>query len=309
MKKIWSVLLAVLCVMMLLTLPSCAKPTPQPTTAALNTDGEEATDAQEEIVSGAVNPIVITEIQSDYFLAKDSTRLMNMKIYGSLSDDWCVGDYANCDFENARYDDQTETFEADMVNIRHAVVQEPNDNDVSYKPVIYLYPEKTTEVNVKLDVNGEVLCTYPAYNDGWTVTAEPDGTLSDGKLTYNYLFWDGYLQADYDFTQGFCVKGSDTAAFLEKSLEQLGLNRKEANEFIVFWLQKMQDHPYNVISFQTTAYTDAAQLEITPAPDTLIRVYMAWYPSDKPLDLPAQELSAPERNGFTVVEWGGVKTK
>jgi len=32
---------------------------------------------------------------------------------------------------------------------------------------------------------------------------------------------------------------------------------------------------------------------------------MAWQPSEKFVDLPAQGLSAPERTGFTVVEWGG----
>ena len=144
------------------------------------------------------------------------------------------------------------------------------------------------------------------YDDGWNVTANPDGTLT-GKngMEYSYLFWEAKLNADYDFSKGFCVKGSDTAAFLEDALAKLGLNRREANEFIVFWLEKMQKNPYNIISFQQEAYTDAAKLNIDPNPDTLIRVFMAWKPADNFTDIPAQELSAPERNGFTVVEWGG----
>ena len=47
------------------------------------------------------------------------------------------------------------------------------------KPVIYLYPEEETAVTVKLDYAGALTCTYPAYGDGWTVTARPDGTLTD----------------------------------------------------------------------------------------------------------------------------------
>ena len=39
------------------------------------------------------------------------------------------------------------------------------------KPVIYLYPETETEVTVQLDFDGELTCTYPAYDNGWTVTA------------------------------------------------------------------------------------------------------------------------------------------
>ena len=61
--------------------------------------------------------------------------------------------------------------------------------DVTAKPVIYLYPEEETQVTVKLDYAGELTCTYPAYDDGWTVTAQPDGTLTDAAgQTYSYLF-------------------------------------------------------------------------------------------------------------------------
>ncbi|MBE6927511.1 MAG: hypothetical protein E7467_03325 [Ruminococcaceae bacterium] len=178
------------------------------------------------------------------------------------------------------------------------------------KPVIYLYPEKESEVTVKLDYNGKLTCTYPEYRDGWSVTAQPDGTLTDASgQTYNYLYWEGQGPAEYDFSKGFCVKGEDTAAFLESALAQLGLTRKEANEFIVFWLPMMQNNPYNIITFQTDRYTETAPLTITPAPNTLLRVYMAWYGSEEAIEIPTQELTAPERSGFTVVEWGGTQIK
>jgi len=174
------------------------------------------------------------------------------------------------------------------------------------KPVIYLYPEEETEVSVKLDYSGELTCTYPAYNNGWTVTASPDGTLTDQSgQEYNYLYWEGKDNDEYDFSEGFCVKGSDTAAFLEDALEKLGLTRREANEFIVYWLPRMQNNEYNIISFQADVYTESAKLYIDPAPDTLIRVFMAYKASDEYIDIEAQELTAPERCGFTVVEWGG----
>ena len=56
-----------------------------------------------------------------------------------------------------------------------------------YKPVIYLYPEADTVCSVSLDVNGELVCTYPDYADGWNnFTASPDGTLTfaNGKEYY-----------------------------------------------------------------------------------------------------------------------------
>ena len=105
------------------------------------------------------------------------------------------------------------------------------------------------------------------------------------------------------------MAGSDTAAFPEDALSKLGLTRREANEFIVYWLPLMQDNPYNLIAFQSDVYTQNAQLLIDPAPDTLLRVFMAWKPVDEAVEIPAQSLSAPERNGFTVVEWGGCRVR
>ena len=176
------------------------------------------------------------------------------------------------------------------------------------KPVIYLYPETETRVTVKLDLSGELTCAYPAYDGGWTVTAAPDGTLTDEHgQTYNYLYWEGEGTEAYDFSKGFCVAGSDTAAFLEDALDRLGLTRREANEFLVYWLPRMQDNPYNLIAFQQEAYTESAKLTVSPQPDSVLRVFMAWKPLARPVDVPAQTLPGFERRGFTLVEWGGTE--
>ena len=178
------------------------------------------------------------------------------------------------------------------------------------KPVIYLYPETETRVTVKLDLSGELTCTYPAYDGGWTVTAAPDGTLTDEHgRTYNYLYWEGEGTEAYDFSKGFCVAGSDTAAFLEDALDRLGLTRREANEFLVYWLPRMQDNPYNLIAFQQEAYTESAKLTVSPRPDSVLRVFMAWKPLARPVDVPAQTLPGFERRGFTLVEWGGAEVR
>ena len=132
------------------------------------------------------------------------------------------------------------------------------------KPVIYLYPTEETDVTVTLDFDGTLTAAYPAYNGGWRVTASPDGTLRDAAgREYYCLFWEGEGGEEYDFSRGFCVAGRDTAAFLEDSLSQLGLTDKEANEFIIYWLPRMEGNAYNLI--------------------------------------------APERRGFTAVEWGGAE--
>ena len=253
--------------------------------------------------------IIITRIYANCFFAEPVIPgPYEIKLNGTLSDEWCVGDQVICTYENTYCDEENNRVEADMLTIRESTFEmEPGE---CYKPVIYLYPEEETDISVNLILDGRLTCTYPAYNDGWTVTASPDGTLTDAKgRTYNYLYWEGETYARYDLSKGFCVKGEDTAVFLEDALEKLGLTRREANEFIVYWLPQMQDNPYNIISFQTGIYTNAAKLAVNPAPDTLIRVFMAWQASDTPVVLENQELSAPDRTGFTVVEWGGAEMK
>ena len=177
------------------------------------------------------------------------------------------------------------------------------------KPVVYLYPEEETQVTVTLDLDGTLTSTYPDYGDGWTVTAQPDGTLTDPETgrTYYCLFWEGIIDRQFDLSTGFCVAGADTAVFLEDALAQLGLTEREANEFIIYWLPRMEGNPYNLISFQTDAYTESAGLTIDPAPDTLIRVFMAWKGLEGPVEVEPQTLTAPERTGFTAVEWGGAE--
>jgi hypothetical protein len=176
------------------------------------------------------------------------------------------------------------------------------------KPVIYLYPEEETEVSVKVNIDGKLTCTYPEHGEGgWQdFTAKPDGTIvsPDGR-EYYCLYWEGLGNMKPDFSRGFCVKGEDTADFLDDILPKIGLTAREANEFIIYWLPILQKNEYNLISFQSEAYTNAAELEITPAPDSLLRVFMAAKPLDAPVEIAPQEFAGFERSGFTVVEWGG----
>ncbi len=195
------------------------------------------------------------------------------------------------------------TIYAERVLTRQNIQQQPVD-----KPVIYLYPEEETVCSVKVDLNGELTCTYPEHGEsGWqNFTAYPDGTLvfPDGK-EYYCLYWEGLCNITPDFSQGFCVKGEDTANFLSNVLLDIGFTPREANEFIIYWLPLLQNNEYNLISFQSNSYTDVADLIINPAPDSLLRVYMVAKPLDKFIDIKPQEFGGFIREGFTVVEWGG----
>ncbi len=176
------------------------------------------------------------------------------------------------------------------------------------KPVIYLYPEEETEVSVKVELeDGELTCTYPDYRDGWNVTAYPDGTIIDNADGNEYycLYWEGVGKSEWDMSKGFVVKSEDTADFLREKLAEIGLTPRESNEFIIYWLPELQKNECNLITFQTEQYEKNAVLDIDPVPDSVLRVFMVYNECDPDTVIEPQEFEPFERNGFTVVEWGG----
>ena len=181
------------------------------------------------------------------------------------------------------------------------------------KPMIYLYPETETEVSVKLGAPEKLSVSYPLYEDGWKVLAEPSGKLTDlktGRELYS-LYWEGKDSIFEVTDEGFVVTGENAATFLEEKLALLGLTDREAEEFIVYWLPKMQENSYNYVRFASSAEIEEYMpLLVSPKPDTMIRVAMVLSALDEPLELKKQVLPAkPERAGFTVVEWGGSLVK
>jgi hypothetical protein len=178
------------------------------------------------------------------------------------------------------------------------------------KPVIYLYPENTTDVTVKVYPEGGFSITEPEYNDGWTVRATPDSQLYhyDTNSLYPYLFWEGY-GIDYQMSEkGFVISDDELESFLVEKLALLGLNEQETADFMEFWVPEMRatEKPFYFVTFVDQAeFDELAPLEVTPEPDKVIRVFMDWQPLDEPQEVEPLEITTPTREGFTVVEWGG----
>lgn len=191
-------------------------------------------------------------------------------------------------------------------------VHSPDDMiAVPEKPVIYLYPEVETVVSVALDFQGKLTVTIPQYKDGWTVTASPNGKLTDadGNM-YPYLFWEGIANEPFaPIDEGACVPGVQTEAYLRETLSALGLIDAEIADFIEYWLPRMEMNTYNLIRFLYEDYTDRAPLTVSPSPDSMLRVFMVFTPSDIDVSLPAQEIRPFVREGFAVIEWGGCEMR
>ena len=131
----------------------------------------------------------------------------------------------------------------------------------------------------------------------------------DGNYYYT-LFWDAEDTSGIDLSEGFVVKGEDTAAFLREKLMYMGFNAKETNEFIIFWLERMENNKYNYIRFrQTEEVNEYMPMVLDKQPDTLLRVIMDYKALDEEIEVRPQELKSTERKGFVVTEWGGRNLK
>ena len=199
----------------------------------------------------------------------------------------------------------------------------PSWDDEVRKPVIYLYAGEASEnlhVELILD-DADMISMWPeAVQNGneysWDVCAADDGTIFDKTGNeYSYLFWEADRYGDHSFDEGFCVAGSDTAEFLRDTLAEMGLTPKEYNEFIVYWLPLMQDNAYNLITFEgidpDDAYNSRFKLSVTGdegnKADSVLRIMMIWKASEEKVEIKPQEFDGFERNGLTVVEWGGAE--
>ena len=195
--------------------------------------------------------------------------------------------------------------------VKYGSAQDPNMMRAD-KPIIYIYPEKEIKVDIKLLNSALITTSYPKYNNGWSVIAYPDGNIKDLKTNKKYygLYYEANNHNVEIKKDGFVVSGLDTIEFLEEKLEILGLNEREINEFIIYWLPKLEKNKYNYIRFETLEEIENYMpLEITPNPDIIIRVMMDYKPLDEKIEIEEQKLIPQNRHGYSVIEWGGSEIK
>ena len=177
------------------------------------------------------------------------------------------------------------------------------------KPVIYLYPEKAMDVSVNINIiKGNFSVVYPQFNEGnntWKVKANPNGDIELNNRKYPYLFYECDSYFEQDTKEGFIVDDKTAVKFLEEKLKFMGLNEKETTDFITFWLPVLLKNKLSICSFQSKAFFDHIPMNVTPKPNTLIRIFLTIKKIDSPVDIKEQKLEHYERKGFTVVEWGG----
>lgn len=207
------------------------------------------------------------------------------------------------------------------------------------KPVIYLYPETETEVKITFTQPIDLTLSIPSYSNGWKVKAKPNGelidlqpemtkcsNLTDNRFgseyalascqtnTYPYIYWEGNgLTNSYPQVEtGWVVSKGDLVSFMNNLLNKSGFNPKEKSDMLSYWLPRMQKEAssyYLIKWLQNREMNEIAPMNISPKPTHVFRYFLDYSPLvTKPAVLPQAPTITPiTRNGFTVVEWGGLK--
>tara|TARA_Y100000310_G_scaffold337773_1_gene425736 strand:- start:2245 stop:2874 length:630 start_codon:yes stop_codon:yes gene_type:complete len=172
------------------------------------------------------------------------------------------------------------------------------------KPAVYLYPEEDSFIDVSVQVNGKITKSIPDYINGWNVFVTEKGIIN-GK--YDYLFYEADLRKVKLPDGGWIVKYEELDNWLEDNLIRFGLNKKEKEQFIEYWANELPESRYYLIKLLDEEFLEKnMKLVINPIPDSVIRLDFYFKPIDERIDIREPEIKTPKREGFVVVEWGGI---
>lgn len=172
------------------------------------------------------------------------------------------------------------------------------------KPAVYLYPSKTMSVEVKVIVNGKLTLTEPLYENGWYVTVAPDGLIDN---RYDYLFYEAELCKVELPAEGWVVAFKELEKWFDEYLPQMGLNKKEKDQFKEYWLKDLRKENYYEIRLLNDKFlSENMDLIVSPKPETILRLNFYFKPVSVKSELEAPIIKKVERKGFTVIEWGGI---
>lgn len=198
----------------------------------------------------------------------------------------------------------------------------PNDKDNSgtitqnsansiyvLKPMIYLYPDKITNYQITLDSSIPIAASYPKIIDNkWNVRAFPDGKIIDiksGKEFYG-LFWEGGNPSASNSDSGIIVKSENFSETLDSLLIIKGLNYREREEFVTFWISRTLNYKWIKIHFVDNEFSANNEINIHPSPIGFVRVSAIFTGLNHYRVIPPETIVPRHRHPNDAVEWGGV---
>ena len=176
---------------------------------------------------------------------------------------------------------------------------------VAYKPNIYLYPTEELQLRLELHfpLGGELIASIPEYGSGWEISVDETGLIDE---SYSFLFYESIQPDVWQKSFGWVVKKSELEPFFRNNLFNYGFRGNEIDDFIEYWVPRLEDYEFYSIFPQTNETIDRViEFHASQVPDQLLRLFYLI----KGYNEPGEELNAPviqafKREGFYVCEWG-----
>ena len=200
-------------------------------------------------------------------------------------------------------------------------------NQCGAKPVILLYDnekKENEEVSIKLTLNDgmNIGATYPnptlsiGKQYEWKGTYSSNGNEDACQITinekkYDYIFWEGPCIKEDQFNGEIIGIQSDKfEEELDLLLEKLGLNERERNDFIVYWLTKLSGRTGHKITICNEKYDNEISKLTISNYSQMLRVMLKFeeISSEEVNELKGiDSIQKKERpTGKYVVEWGAI---
>jgi hypothetical protein len=179
------------------------------------------------------------------------------------------------------------------------------NNDTIRKPNIYLYSDRDLTARVQLAPEHAITVSEPVYQPGKGWQAEiRNGSLNGAG---DFLFYEALVPCPgWQKEEGYIIRAAYREEDMASMLGEYGFNEKETREFIDYWAGCLTGEADYVFYPQETGAVDRVlQLHISPEPDEVSRI---WF-SIEPLVRAPEPVESPQkivRDGFHVVEWGGM---
>ncbi|WP_167619924.1 PKD domain-containing protein [Maribellus sediminis] len=179
------------------------------------------------------------------------------------------------------------------------------DDIMVYKPNIYIYPEEEMDMclNISFPMGGEITESIPKYENQWCVTVDANGRIDD---QYDFLFYESKQPNIFQYSKGWCVEQSGLTTFFETNLAAFNFSLAEIADFLEYWIPLLSENEYYLIYPQTNKIIDRIiELDFSTSPDNINRLFYGFEGIDEFAVLEEPVIIPFERDGFTVMEWGG----
>jgi len=191
---------------------------------------------------------------------------------------------------------------------------EPDDDDneyecdtciMVYKPNIYIYPTEQIDLSVKLSfpLGGKVVTSIPEYGTGWNINVDTSGMINN---SYSYLFYESTQPDIWQRNYGWIIQTDKLELFFRQNMADYGFNGREVDDFIEYWIPRLNDYPiYSIYPQVKSIIDDAIQLDLSVQPDNILRLFYVIKGDNQIQDkLTEPTIDKFKREGYFVTEWG-----